>query len=61
MRTNAETGAEMHSAWNSGGVAENADLQSSFVRDLKKELGLRSAAASRKADYSHLLASSGHP
>ena len=61
MRTNAETGAEVHSAWNSGGAGENHELQSSFVRELKKELGMRSEAAARKVDYSHLVPSSGHP
>jgi len=48
MRTNAETNngaAEMMSPWHN-----NAEPQSSFVKDLKKELGLRSEMASRKAD-----------
>ena len=51
MRTNAETlnagGAEtMMSHWHNNA----AEPQSSFVKDLKKELGLRSEMASRKAD-----------
>ena len=53
-RTNAETQAlpENQSAtnWNSG----ITEPQSSFVRELKKELGMRSEGAARKADMARM-------
>jgi len=57
LRTNAETARchEQQSAWRSG--SNDPPVQSSFVQELKRELGLRSEAAARKADYSKHFAS----
>lgn len=49
MRTNVDTHAEHLSPWH------GVEPQSSFVKDLKKELGLRSEAAARKTDYSQVF------